>query len=225
MTESDFLDAWLPAPGAALPRFLRFFAALEALGAGEAGWAEESLGAFNRRLARLHGHLVARPVEATVRCGCGEDLEVELPLTAVAEAPDPQPSVEIDESTGRRTFRLPRLGEVGLSREPGALAQACALDGGGVPSAAGLAALDAAWTEADPAAEITLHLACPSCGAAIDAQADLPLFVARDLDLRLQGLMAEIHGLACAYGWTEAEVMAVPPGRRRAYAALITGQP
>lgn len=222
MTEGDFLESWPLDGGPPLRRFARFFEALAARSDAAPAWAEQSLGACNRQLARMHRQLVGRPVEAVVSCGCGEDLEVVLPLEAIAAAPDPAPQIEIA-APGPRQFRLPRLSEIALAGRPQDLASRCAVDDGGPVPEAYVDALDAAWAQADSAAEIALDLTCPSCGAAVRARADLALFVARDFDLRVQGLMAEIHGLACAYGWTEAEVLAVPPARRRAYAALIAG--
>ena len=138
--------------------------------------------------ARLHGRLIGCPVEARVTCACGEDLEVVLPLDAVASAPDPAPRVEID-AEGSRAFRLPRLSEIGLAGEPLALARCCALDGGSDFPEDHLAALDD-LAEADPAAD-PLDLVCPACGTPITARADLALFVARDLDLKVRGLLAE----------------------------------
>lgn len=202
------------AGGAAVSRFRQFF---RVMAAGSPD--QESLGAFNRRLARLHGRLVGRRVEARVICGCGQELEVALPMQAIADAPDPLAHITI--GAEGRAFRLPHLSEIALASDPAALARLCALDGGDAPDPEGLAALDRAWAAADPAADIALDLCCPACGAAILAHADLALFVARDLDLKVRGLMAEVHGLARAYGWTEAEVLAVPAARRRVYAAFI----
>ena len=214
MTEADLLDAWPMASGAPLPRLRRFFRAMTA---GEPD--QESLGAFNRRLARLHVQMVGRGVDARVICACGQELEVALPIQAIADTPDPAAHVVIG-ATGR-AFRLPHLSEIALAQDPAALARLCALDGGDAPDPDGLAALDQAWAAADPAAEIALDLSCPACGAAMLAHADLGLFVARDLDLKVRALLVEVHGLARAYGWTEAEVLAVPPTRRSIYAALI----
>lgn len=224
MTDADLLNAWPLGAGATLSRFVRFF---EALTAGSENSAvnpahEESLGAFNRRLAQLHSEVIGRPVEAKVACSCGQELELVLPLGSVAATPDPPKRIEI-EADGPRAFRLPRLSEVALAREPKALAQACALDGGDVDEKH-LPVIEAAWSAADPAAEIALEFTCTACSAPIRAQADLALFVARDLDLRVRALLAEVHGFARAYGWTEAEVLAVPASRRRAYADLIGGQ-
>ncbi len=224
VTEADLLEAWPLSGGEPLPRFIRFFGALDARGAagGSSDWAEQSLGECNRQLAQLHQQVVGSAVEAVVTCACGEVLEVELPREEVAAAPDPAPRVEISAPVPRR-FRLPHLSEISLAGQPIALAARCALDDGGPLPEVFLDALDTAWAKADPVAEIILDLACPVCGETVMARADLALFVAHDLDLKVQGLVAEIHALAHAYGWTEAEVLAVPPGRRRAYGALIVG--
>lgn len=226
MTDADLLNAWPFDAGPPLPRLLQFMDALAA-GAGSAtaksSGTMESLGTFNRRLARLHLQLVGRPLEAKVACACGQELELALPMEAVAATADPPATVGID-TPNRRSFRLPCLSEIALAREPRALAEACALDEGDALSDEHLATLDAVWSAADPAAEITLDFACTACGVPIHAQADLALFVARELDMKMRGFLAEIHNLAGAYGWSEAEVLMVPAARRRLYAALIGGR-
>lgn len=225
MTEADLLDAWPTGAGPPLQRFTQLFGSQAVQGGEETrSWAEQSLGACNRQLVQLHRQVVGRPVEAVVTCTCGVDMEVMLPLDAIAETPEPAPQIEIA-APGPRRFRLPYVSELAFAEQPLELARRCALDAGGPVPDAYLGVLDAAWAKADPAADLGLDLSCPACGSSVVAHVDLALFVARDLDLKVQGLVAEIHGLAQAYGWTETEILAVPPSRRRSYAALITGAP
>jgi hypothetical protein len=77
----------------------------------------------------------------------------------------------------------------------------------------GLAALD-------PAADISLALACDSCGHGWAADFDIGALLWEEIEARARGLLGEIHGLARAYGWTEPEILALSPERRAAYLEL-----
>jgi hypothetical protein len=77
-----------------------------------------------------------------------------------------------------------------------------------------LAALDAG-------AELVLALACGACGASSRQALDVPSFVAAELDLLARRLLRQVHLLARAYAWPEADVLALSAGRRRAYLEML----
>ena len=86
-----------------------------------------------------------------------------------------------------------------------------------IPDDAMAAAAGAAMEELDPLPAFRLASRCPACGVEGDHPLELePLLVAR-LERRQRALMREVHRLASRYGWTEREVMALPPYRRRVY--------
>jgi hypothetical protein len=78
-----------------------------------------------------------------------------------------------------------------------------------------------ALAEADPGAELLLELRCPACGHAWRELFDPAVFFWAELESRSQRLLLEIHVLARAYGWREADVLALNPRRRRAYLELL----
>ncbi|MGW4891772.1 hypothetical protein ACWEQL_05835 [Kitasatospora sp. NPDC004240] len=83
-----------------------------------------------------------------------------------------------------------------------------------------LAAIESAMAAADPLADIELLLGCAACGTAVPAVLD----PAAELAARLSPyrlLMADVHALALAYGWTEPEVLALPAPRRAGYLTLV----
>lgn len=82
----------------------------------------------------------------------------------------------------------------------------------------------AALTERDPLVDFTVACQCPACGVAIDVAIDLEDLALRRLTARQRALQQQVHELASHYGWTEAEVLAVPPSRRARYLALIEGE-
>jgi hypothetical protein len=81
-------------------------------------------------------------------------------------------------------------------------------------------AVTTAMAEADPLAEVLVDLACPACGEPFVADVDVPRFVWAEVRARALGLLRDVDALARAYGWTEAEVLALGDSRRGAYLEL-----
>lgn len=155
---------------------------------------------------------------ARVACGagCGEAIEFDMDLRALVQpAPEAGPSHRI----GGAPCRVPTGADVeeALARpgDPGAaLAAICtggaALDG---------ALLARELARLDPNAECALDLECPHCGAMTQALLD-GLDLIRNALSESGGIMAQIDRLARAYGWSEAEILALPRARRLRYCAL-----
>jgi hypothetical protein len=77
-----------------------------------------------------------------------------------------------------------------------------------------------AMAEADPLAEVLVDVSCPACGEGFVADLDVGAFVWAELRGRAQRLIQDVDVLARAYGWTEAEVLALGDRRRAAYLEL-----
>ncbi|WP_394326646.1 hypothetical protein [Streptomyces hygroscopicus] len=73
---------------------------------------------------------------------------------------------------------------------------------------------------ADPAADVTLNVACPACGAATRAELDIASYLWAELDHWARDLLLDVHLLATAYGWSEPQILALSPLRRRYYLEL-----
>ncbi|MFE5739576.1 hypothetical protein [Streptomyces celluloflavus] len=73
---------------------------------------------------------------------------------------------------------------------------------------------------ADPGAELTLVIACPECGAATSAELDIAAYLWTELDAWAREVLLDVHLLASAYGWSEPEILALSPRRRRYYLEL-----
>ena len=69
----------------------------------------------------------------------------------------------------------------------------------------------------DPAAAAVINLDCPGCGRRWSAPFELAEFVWTEVDRCARRLLADVHTLASAYGWREADVLAVSPARRAFY--------
>lgn len=75
--------------------------------------------------------------------------------------------------------------------------------------------------EADPQADVQLSLACPDCGHRWQAPLDILSYLWAEIHEWATRLLGDIHTLASAYGWREADILALSPWRRQAYLEMI----
>lgn len=73
----------------------------------------------------------------------------------------------------------------------------------------------------DPQADLFAALDCPDCGHAWEAPIDIGLVLINEIETAADRLLADIHDLAHAYHWSEAEILALPTHRRRTYLQLV----
>src|SRR5262249_11248813 len=74
----------------------------------------------------------------------------------------------------------------------------------------------------DPQADLLLALECPACGHGWQADLDVGAFVLAEIDAHAARLLGEVHGLARAYGWSAADILALRPARRRRHLQLAS---
>jgi hypothetical protein len=84
-----------------------------------------------------------------------------------------------------------------------------------------LAALSAAMEAADPLVAFAVRTTCPHCERAAEIAIDLEAIALRRLRQHQRSLVRTVHVLATRYGWTEAEILSIPPRRRSEYLRLI----
>lgn len=82
--------------------------------------------------------------------------------------------------------------------------------------------ITAAALEADPQAEILLDLNCPACQHHWQSALDIGRLFWLEISARAQRLLMEVHCLAKAYGWTEAETLKLSPARRAVYLQMVS---
>lgn len=78
-----------------------------------------------------------------------------------------------------------------------------------------------ALSDLDPCADLAVVTACPQCGAWIELEVDPLDLLMRTPATGERRLLAEVHCLAFSYGWSEAEILALPRTRRLAYLELL----
>jgi hypothetical protein len=168
---------------------------------------------------------------------CGTELETPFDLDRLLATPAPDPfavhPVTVD---GRELrFRLPSTADLeavlGLAPEQArrrlverTLVDGDPVDGDQSPavSEATVAAVTAAWEAADPLVEVLLTLDCVDCGASFEEVFDVVTFFTAEIEACAKRLLLDIHTLASAYGWTEPEILAVGPERRRLYVEMAS---
>jgi hypothetical protein len=74
--------------------------------------------------------------------------------------------------------------------------------------------------ERDPGAVTELRLSCPACGRDYVVSFDIASFLWSEIEAKAPRLLLEVHDLASAYGWAEAEILALAPWRRSFYRAM-----
>jgi len=62
---------------------------------------------------------------------------------------------------------------------------------------------------------------CPACGRSVELRFEPISYVIEELRDASSGLFAQVHELAFAYHWAEAQILALDRTRRRGYVALI----
>jgi hypothetical protein len=72
-----------------------------------------------------------------------------------------------------------------------------------------------------PLAEQTLAVVCPACGHAWDILFDIVSLFWSEIHAWSLRLMREVHILASAYGWREADILAMSAWRRQRYLEMV----
>ncbi len=85
-----------------------------------------------------------------------------------------------------------------------------------------LTAAAARLGEADPQADLRFALACPDCNHRWDEPFDIVSFFWREIEAWAVRLLGDVHTIASAYGWSEAEIVNLSPARRRIYLELVS---
>lgn len=75
--------------------------------------------------------------------------------------------------------------------------------------------------EIDPQADVQIALTCPACFQQWSAPFDIVSYLWIEINAWAVRLLHEIHRLASAYGWREADILALSPVRRQLYLELI----
>jgi hypothetical protein len=157
-----------------------------------------------------------------------------VPASAPSSVPAGDDEFEFEMKGDALRFRLPNSGDlaavatcddVGVARR--ILAEQCVLPASRNGSEAveltdeALTQLAERIAQCAPVADVMLDFACPSCGHEWQAMLDIALFFWAEIAAHARRLLREVHLLASAYGWREAEILAMSARRRQAYLEMV----
>jgi hypothetical protein len=84
-----------------------------------------------------------------------------------------------------------------------------------------LSRVEALLAEADPLAELMIDNGCPACGYRWHSLFDIVSFFWIEISASARRLLGDVHLLARAYGWREADILAMSPLRRSYYLEMV----
>jgi hypothetical protein len=189
------------------------------------------LGRRNRALFELYRYCFGSRLAAWAACGrCQEKMEFAVDSRELmAQAKDPEQEATVVFRS--ESYRLPTSRDLAF-----ALADAVNPQTAAVRLVKGCRLTpheSAAWTvedvdeigelmaAADPAAETRIALRCPACGHEQDEVLDIAIFLWAEIAAVAKRLLREVHALASAYGWTEAQVLSLSAARRNLYMEMV----
>ena len=205
------------------------------------GWAEAAIGARDQGLLLLHEHLFGSDLHTTTACPqCGERLESAFTVadlrSAERLAAQPAPALQLLHEGFDIEYRLPNSADLlHIATERGAAAAdtdllrrcvsraqrgAQALDPATLPDDV-VEHITRSMAQHDPDADVRIALQCPACGAASELRFDIVSYFWSALDDWAQRLLADVHALASAYGWSERAILALSPVRRQVYLDMV----
>jgi hypothetical protein len=76
--------------------------------------------------------------------------------------------------------------------------------------------------QADPQADVQLALSCPGCKHQWQATFDIVSYFWSEINAWAKRILLEVHTLASAYGWGEADILAMSPRRRQLYLEMVS---
>jgi hypothetical protein len=239
LSAAELLDVWEhgQARSPVDRALLLLAAACPELDAGDL--AELSIGQRDAELLRLREWIFGPSVVSLATCSqCGERLELAFQVADVL-APSPARDEQLTSlSVGPYDvrFRLPNSRDLTAAAASGdveegrrLLVERCVLSArrddddepaGDLPAEV-VAVLAEQMAQADPQGDVQLAMACPACGHEWQAAFDIVSFFWSEIHAWARRVLHEVHALASAYGWREADVLAMSPSRRQAYLELV----
>ncbi|MFI1506083.1 hypothetical protein [Streptomyces sp. NPDC020597] len=241
LTEANVLEVWEGGLGTTAAARSLLLASLAAPDGEDV--ADLPLSTLNRLLLELRRTAFGDLLPCTADCpACGDSLDVTVAATELrppsqsaaehgAEGPTP---VTATLTTGGMTvtFRALTGGDV-HAVDPAAplarrtLLRRCVVDVSPPPvddmPDEILEQVAGRLAQLDPGADTVLALTCPQCAHRWEAALDLADHLWAEVCGYAHRLMHEVHTLARAYGWSEADVLAISPQRRRFYLEASAG--
>lgn len=212
-------------------------------GCSDAGWGEcakASVGSRDAMLLRIYQRLIGGSLDAFAECpGCGERLEYGLNIRDLLAEDRGEHSDEVALDNVDVSLRMRPPNSLDLAAAAGCvdadagrdvLIQRCILEARSGANEVPVAQLSASAIEmaedrlaqADPLAEVTIELKCAACGHDWQELLDIESFLWAKLGALAKRLLRDVHVLARAYGWSEADILSMTPARRGFYLQMVS---
>jgi hypothetical protein len=207
---------------------------------GWEGWMRAPIGVRDGALLGLQQRLFGNELHTTATCPhCGERIEALVRASDMGDDLEvlhaSPPSLRLEANGFDIEYRLPSSDDLlRIAAEHNDAADVQLLSRCVSSVRRGDAIVDAAalpndvidriadgMAEHDPGADVRVSLACPACGATWQLHFDIVAYFWSELDDWAHRILADVHVLATAYGWREADVLALSPTRRRFYLDLV----
>lgn len=165
---------------------------------------------------------------------CGERLETTFMTDEILESlPTPAEGgtpLTLETQGFKISFRLPTSLDLQNAPDREALLAVCVLAATQEETATTPASLPEAVTQsivarmeqADPLASVSMPFTCPACGHAWQPLFDINSFFWSEINAWAFRMLREVHLLASAYGWSEAEILALSAWRRQCYLEMVS---
>lgn len=238
LTADEWINLW--ERGMHAPSARRALLMLQAAGLDEQPLdaARLSIGDRDRKLLAWRELLLGAELAGLARCMmCGTQVEMTFCKDQISSDQVQTDSLRVEAHGYQVEFRLPNTEDL-LAVVTGDFESArrqilamCIIEaryGRELCSAAELPAdvvddINDRMSAADPQADISLNVTCPECGSTFSVAFDIVGFLWREIEANAQRLLREVHTFARAYGWSEAEVLALTSERRQLYLEMIDG--
>ena len=194
-----------------------------------ADWPALAVTDFEFLLLGLRAQILGDRLALGLVCpGCGTRVEIAVPIAAYLDGTTPRRPKDVTPDAARTgwyccadvRFRLPTAGDqaavIGRPDAARRLAGRC-LDPAHLKGPQ-LRVVERAMGAMAPEVSRPIRGACPECAARVEAPLYVTRLVISELYRDAAGVYDDVDLIAQAYHWPEAEIMALPRRRRRAYA-------
>jgi hypothetical protein len=198
--------------------------------------AELSVGERDRLLLRLRQLIFGTELESVVDCpSCGERLQLAL-RAADLFAAEAECSGQLESNGYRIEYRPPTgadleylRGATSVAAARALLLERCVIKAAYLGESLAVESLPAALIQevsdalekADPQGNVELAMECAGCGHHWRQLFDIVAFFWAEIHAWAMRAFYEVHRLACAYGWSESEIIQMNPARRQIYLEML----
>lgn len=193
-----------------------------------------SVGRRDALLLTLREQIFGPRLQCVVACAsCAGELQFAFDVADIRVGPAAEIPLNLESDGYTLSFRLPCSQDLAaVAGEPGALLlligrcllvaerSAQAVRAEDLPPDV-VSALAGEMARADPQADVRFSLSCPDCGASWGARFDIGSHLWDEIEAWAYRALGEVHTLAAAYHWREADILALSPWRRKYYLELV----